>query len=267
VDLNAGDQPSFDTILYDVADHIATVTLNRPDVLNSFNQKMCDEFSSLWEHVRLDDDIHVVVLRAAGQRAFSSGMDRRDGIVKEPNVWSRTDPGLALGPKANQVWKPIICAIQGMCAGGAFYWINESDIVICSEDATFFDPHVTYGMVSALEPMGLSRRMPLGEVMRWALLGLDERMSAARAHDVGLVSEIVSFEQLFARAEAIAIKIARKSPAAVQGTVRAIWEGFQLSPAQAQMVGLGYTMIGNPIAATEASASFESGSRPKWELR
>jgi len=68
---------------------------------------------------------------------------------------------------------------------GAFYWINEADVVICSADATFFDPHTTYGMLSALEPAGLARRIPLGEAMRIALFGLDERMGAERAYASG----------------------------------------------------------------------------------
>ena len=66
----------------------------------------------------------------------------------------------------------MICAVHGMAAGGAQYWINESDIVVCSPDAQFFDPHVTFGMTTALEPIGMRWRAPLGEVLRWALMGM-----------------------------------------------------------------------------------------------
>jgi enoyl-CoA hydratase/carnithine racemase len=254
---------SYETILYDVADHVATITLNRPERLNAFTQRMCDEVQDAWQAIRLDDDVHAVVVRAAGDRAFNTGVDRGDGVVLADNVWSRIDPGVQLSPKANHVWKPVVCAVQGMCAGGAFYFVNDADIVICSESATFFDPHVTYGMVSALEPMGLSRRIPLGEVLRWALLGLDERMSATRAHQIGLVSEVVEDARLHARAAELAAKIAAKPPAAVQGTVRAIWEGLELSLRQAQMVGLHYTTIGNPLA----KRGMDEVARPQWELR
>lgn len=260
----------FETIVVDLADHVATVTLNRPDVMNSFNQTMCDELIEAWKWVREDDDIHCVVLQAAGGRAFCTGIDRREGIdsVAAPNVWNRLDPGEILAPKSNGVWKPVVCAVNGMAAGGAFYFINESDIVICDESATFFDPHVTYGLVSALEPMGLSRRIPLGEVMRWALLGLDERMSATRAHQIGLVSEVVPNDQLHHRAAAIAAKIAAKPSAATQGTVKAIWEGLELSYRQAQAVGINYTHIGNPIGTKQVDkALFASGDRPTWDLR
>src|SRR5690606_13491240 len=111
-------------------------------------------------------------------------------------------------------------------AGGAFYWLNEADIIICSDDATFFDPHVSYGMTAALEPIGLARRIPLGEALRIALLGLDERMSAQRALQIGLVSEVLPRDQLWSRADEIAQIIAAKPPAAIQGTVRAIWESL-----------------------------------------
>jgi enoyl-CoA hydratase/carnithine racemase len=168
-----------------------------------------------------------------------------------------------MGPKSNEVWKPVVCAIHGMCAGGAFYWVNESDIVISSDDATFFDPHLNRGMVSALEPAGLLRRIPIGEVMRWALMGLDERMSAERAFQIGLVSEVVPENRLWGRAEQLAGKIAAKPPSAVQGTVKAIWESSELTRRQAQMVGLNYTTIGNPLSRE----AFEAGKPVEWELR
>ena len=261
---------SFKTIQFTVDEHVATITLDRPDVLNAFDQQMCDDVAQAWRLVRERDDIHIAVLQAAGDRAFCTGIDRRAAVdcVTAPNVWNRFDPGLLLGPKSNAVWKPVICAVNGMAAGGAFYFINESDIVICSDDATFFDPHLSYGLVSALEPVGLSRRVPIGEAMRWALMGLDERMSSARAHQIGLVSEVVAAGDLHARAHQIAAKIAAKPPAAVQGTVKAIWEGLELSRNQAQMVGINYTHVGNPIGTRQVDPSaFASGRRPRWELR
>ena len=258
------EQMEFETVLYDVADHVATVTLNRPQALNSFTQQMCDEFSEIWKRVREDDNIHVVVLRAAGDRAFCTGVDVKDGIDIHDNVWSQRDPGEQLSPKLNQVWKPVVCAVHGMAAGGAFYWINESDIVICSDDASFFDPHVTYGMTSALEPIGLARRIPLGEVLRWALLGNDERMSPKRALEIGLVSEVVTRDRLWDRAAELAAQIAAKPAVAIQGTVRAIWESLDSTRSQALRQGLSYTQLGNPIGKAQVDRA--SVGR-KWEMR
>ncbi|WP_181783580.1 enoyl-CoA hydratase/isomerase family protein [Pseudonocardia pini] len=253
------------TLTYDLSDHVATVTLNRPEAMNSFNQAMCEEFAAIWAEVKADDEVHAVVLRAAGERAFCTGVDVKEGIHRESNVFSQTDPGESLSPKLNQVWKPLVVAVHGMAAGGAFYWINEADIVICSDDATFFDPHVSYGMTAALEPIGLARRIPLGETLRIALLGLDERLSPERAMQIGLVSEILPRADLWKRADEIAHLIAAKPPAAIQGTVRAIWESLDSTRTQALRTGLSYTQIGNPIGQAQVERS--SVPRRSWTLR
>ncbi|SEG88559.1 Enoyl-CoA hydratase/carnithine racemase [Thermomonospora echinospora] len=253
------------TVIYEVSDHVATITLNRPEAMNSFNQAMCDEFSLIWKTVREDDDVHVMVLRAAGDRAFCTGVDVKQGFDRHPNVWTQIDPGELLSPKLNHVWKPVVCCVHGMAAGGAFYWINESDIVICSEDATFFDPHVSYGLTAALEPIGLARRVPLGEALRIALLGLDERVSAERALQIGLVTEVLPRERLWERGEEIARIIAAKPPAAIQGTVRAIWESLDSTRSQALRTGLSYTHIGNPLGTAQIDRA--SVPRRQWTLR
>ncbi|SHN39823.1 enoyl-CoA hydratase/isomerase family protein [Cryptosporangium aurantiacum] len=259
------DPARLETVTYDVADHIATVTLNRPEAMNSFNQTMCKEFTAIWNQVKSDDDVHVVVLRAAGDRAFCTGVDVKEGVPQESNIWSQTDPGERLSPKTNHVWKPVVCAVHGMAAGGAFYWINESDIVICSDDATFFDPHVSYGLTAALEPIGLARRIPLGETLRIALLGLDERLSPERALQIGLVSEVVPRAELWKRAAELAAIIASKPPVAIQGTVRAVWESLDSTRSQALRTAYSYPQLGNPIGQSQVSRS--SVNRRDWTLR
>jgi len=255
--------PEFTTVQFEVADQIATITLDRPEVMNSFDQQMLEEFATIWQRCRVDDDIHVVVLRAAGDRAFSTGLDRINGRDRHDNPYSADDPGSYLGAKQNRVWKPLICAVQGMCAGGAFYWLNEADVIICSDDATFFDPHTTYGMVSALEPIGLARRIPLGEAMRIALFGLDERMSATRAHGIGLVSEVLARDALWGRAHQLAARLASKPPLAIQGTVKAVWDSLSMSPGAGREIPLHYTQLGNPTSMLEMGAV----PKPDWELR
>ena len=246
----------YEAITYELGnDHVATITLNRPEKLNAFNRVMLDEFVEVWAEVRENDGVHTAVIRAAGDRAFSAGLDVSDPLARAAATatvpFGQRDPGMSLGPKVNRVWKPVVCAVQGMAGGGAFYWINESDIVICSEDAQFFDPHVTYGMTSALEPIGLRWRIPLGEALRWALMGLDERMGAVRAHQIGLVSEIVPQEALWDRAHEIAAIIAAKPTVATQGTVRAIWDSLDVGRSQALGTGLAYVQLGNPIGETQ----------------
>jgi len=242
---------AYETIEFEVQDHVATITLNRPDQLNSFTETMCAEMVQVWGIVRDDDDVHVAVLRANGERAFCTGIDVKAGAWwLDRNVWTHQDPGEFLGPRSNRVGKPVICAIQGICAGGGQYFVNECDIVICSEDAVFFDPHANGGIVSALEPIGmLHRGVPLGEVLRWALMGTEERITAETALRIGLVSAVVPVAKLRARADDIAAQIASRNPIAVQGTVREIWEATEMMPHIAKQNGLAYTHIGNKPAA------------------
>jgi enoyl-CoA hydratase/carnithine racemase len=259
----------FETITYEAEDGVATITLNRPEAINAFNRAMMHEMSQAWTLVREDDGVRAVVVCGAGDRGFCSGIDIKDATARvahgTPNPFEQVDPGRFIGPKANQVWKPVVCAVHGLTAGGAFYWINESDIVICSDDAQFFDPHVSYGLTSALEPIGLRWRIPLGEVLRWALLGLDERIGAQRAHQIGLVSEVLPASELHARAQQLAQIIAAKPTVSTQGTVRAIWESMDLSRTVAQTMGLAYTQLGNPIGTAEVDRA--SVVRPKPTVR
>jgi (E)-benzylidenesuccinyl-CoA hydratase len=242
-----------ETIEFDVADKVATITLNRPDHLNSFNETMALDLKWAWETVRDTDDIHCVVLQANGDRAFCTGMDVTEGGAGGDwftfdNPWNSFDPGIALAPKfRHRLWKPVITAVQGLCAGGAQYFLNESDIIICSDDAVFFDPHANVGIVSALEPIGmLHRGVPLGDVLRWALMGTEERITAATALRIGLVTEVLPRAELRDRAREIALSIAARDSKAVQGTVRAIWESLEMPRNIAINNGLSYTQIGNP---------------------
>jgi enoyl-CoA hydratase/carnithine racemase len=158
----------------------------------------------------------------------------------------------------------VVCAVQGMCTAGAFYFVNESDVVICSTDATFFDSHVSAGLVCALEPVGLMRRVGLGETLRIALMGNDERVSADTALRIGLVSEVVSPEDLWIRAHEIAATIAANPPSATQGTVKAIWESLDKPYRAALDQGLIYTRLGNPIGTAElAKRGNHRASDPK----
>jgi enoyl-CoA hydratase/carnithine racemase len=153
--------------------------------------------------------------------------------------------------------------VNGICTAGAFYFVNEADIVICSEDATFFDSHVTYGLVSALEPVGLMRKIGLAETLRIALSGNDERVTAATALRISLVTEVVASVDLWTRAHEIAAGIARKPTAATQGTVRAIWESLDRPYRAALQQGLIYTRVGNPIGSAEVAARGPDRPEPR----
>ncbi|MGH9187232.1 MAG: enoyl-CoA hydratase/isomerase family protein [Acidimicrobiales bacterium] len=173
-----------------------------------------------------------------------------------------------VGPKSADLWKRVIAAVNGMACGGAFYLIGEVDFVIAAEHATFFDPHVSYGMPAAFEPVRMLQKMPLHEVLRMTLLGNHERLSATRAHQIGLVSEIVPGDELDEVAQWSAAAIASAPPLAVQATLRAIWAGLEHSRSQALAQCYGYIAMGlDPASLKAGQEAFASGQRIEWKLR
>ncbi|WP_314222268.1 enoyl-CoA hydratase/isomerase family protein [Streptomyces zaehneri] len=210
---------------------VAVVTLDRPARLNALDLETVRELRRIWRELRFDDSVRAVVLTGAGQRAFCTGLDR-DAVVPQPgSPYMQDDPLLTVGPKANDLWKPVVAAVEGMACGGAFYLLGECEFVVAGADAVFFDPHTTYGMVSAYESVLLAQRMPYGEVARMMLMGTAERISARRAHDIGLVSELTDTGGASAAAVACAAVIAGYPPAGIQGTVRALWSAKETARA------------------------------------
>ncbi len=272
---------TYETITVERVGHVVRVMLDRPDVLNAFNATMQAELRSVWRELRSDDEARVVVLGAAGDRAFCVGIDREqpmsaaDAADDAPhrlfgtsNGFMFDDPGLDLGPKACDLWKPVVCAVNGMACGGAFYLLSEVDVIIAAEHATFFDPHVTYGMAAVYEPMKMLQRMPLGEVLRMSLLGAHERLSAATAERIGLVSEVVPAAELDAAAMRVAEAIASQPPLAVQATLRAVWAANDLSREQALSIAPAILATGtSPAALREGQEVFSGGQRVRPRVR
>ena len=257
------------TLEFGVEGGIATVVLDRPDVHNAFDNVMLEELTRVWHHIRHADDIRAVILTGRGDEAFCTGIDRSvipPGYVYDPLKYD--DPGRVLGPKSQEVWKPIIAAVNGMACGGAFYLLGEADVIISADHATFFDPHVSYGLVAAFEPILLLRRMPFGEVLRMALVGSHERVTAETAKSIGLVSEVVAKDQLMATARQLAEVIAMQPPAAVQATLRSLWAARDLPIGQATSLGNLFLQLGHTTESMEeGQALFRSGARPKPRLR
>jgi enoyl-CoA hydratase/carnithine racemase len=258
----------YETLLYSETGAVAWVTLNRPERLNSFNTAMADEIQSVWQGLRFNSDIRCIVLTGAGDRAFCTGIDRNEDVPQPPSPFMIDDPGARLGPKSARLWKPVIAAVNGMAAGGAFYFLGESEFIIAADHATFFDPHVTFGMAAAFEPILMRQYMPFAEIMRLTLMGNHERMSAERAFQIGLVSEVVPGASLLERAGAVAAIIASQPAVAVEGTVRALWSALELSRAQALDMADSIIALGNqPEAIAEGLATFRSAQRTEWTLR
>lgn len=269
----------FQTLLYEERNGVAWVTLNRPEVHNAFNAQMQRELHDLWRGLRGNDSVRVVVLTGAGDKAFCTGIDRTETMGDargqgERVVGSRStpfhfdDPGANVGPKSCDLWKPVIAAVNGMACGGAFYMLGEVEFIIAADHATFFDPHVSYGMTAAFEPIHMLQKMPFHEIMRLSLLGNHERLSAKRAYEIGLVSEVVPAEKLRGAAAWAAEAIASHPPLAVQGTLRAIWSARELTRSQALSMAYAHVAMGtNADSIREGQRTFASKKRTEWRLR
>jgi enoyl-CoA hydratase/carnithine racemase len=276
--------PEYETLLYEENDEgVATVTLNRPDVLNAFNAKMREELHHVWRFLRSNDDVRAIILTGSGEKAFCTGIDRMESlenygsdsgkaasdmaIGSSGGPYMFNDPGSLINPKENDLWKPVIAAVNGMACGGALYMLGEVDIIIASEHATFFDPHVTYGMVDGFEAMHLLQKLPLGETLRVALMGGLERMSAQRAHQLGLVSEIAPKEELMERAMWVAESIASAPPIAIQGTLKAVWTANDIGRRNALAQASSIVMLGTQADNLAAGQDAFKSKKREWRLR
>jgi E-phenylitaconyl-CoA hydratase len=226
----------FETILFDVDAHVATITLNRPERLNATNDTSRTELGRAWGIVRDDPEIRVAIITGAGDRAFSVGQDIR--ATSESGIRNKV-PGSRLH---HDCWKPVICALNGMVVGGGLHQVADADLIIAAEHAELLDTHCAVGNVFAMEPVALLRRMPLSMVMQMGLLTKTGRISAQRAYEIGLVNEVVPKEQLMPRAREWARHIATLSPATVQASIRAMWTSLDVGMRSAFDVAYRYVL-------------------------
>ena len=249
--------------------HVGWLLNNRPNQLNAMNALMRDEFAQAWTELDNDPLVRVIVHTGEG-RAFQTGVDvtelATDGVGMQRYREGLEDMDLHFTAWHQKVWKPVITAVNGICAGGGFHWIADADIVIAASDAQFFDPHVSIGQVVAVEAIGLIRKMPVEAVMRMALVGRYERIDAARAYELGMISQIVDPpEKLREAAQELAEKIAKNSPAAMAATKRALWGALELGLTDACKAGAKelVSVWGHPDQE-EGPRAFAEKREPQW---
>jgi enoyl-CoA hydratase/carnithine racemase len=243
---------------------------NRPDVLNAMNAHMREEFADAWLELDADPKVKVIVHTGEG-RAFQTGVDvseiASDGVGMQRYRESVENFDLHFTAWHQHVNKPVITAVNGICAGGGFHWIADADIVIAASDAQFFDPHVSVGQVVAMEAIGLLRKMPFEAVMRMALVGRYERMSAHRAYELGMISQVVDPpERLREAAQDLAETIAKNSPAAMRASKRALWGALEMGLTDASRAGAQelISMWGHPDQ-DEGPRAFAEKREPQWK--
>src|SRR6266480_3310288 len=244
-----------ETVRFEVADRVATITLDRPERKNAMNQQMKDELRACWQRVKAEPDIWAAIVTGAGE-AFSSGADVESLAT---GGFARTDRWRELAmiegirelptPRRQLVHKPVIAAVNGVVAGFSLDLVTEADIPIASDKATFVDPHVSLGYVSSHEMVNMARRVPVAVCLRMALLGSRERMSAERACE-------------------LAAMVIRNAPLAVWGTKMAILQGLGLPIPQAEEIAAGYLeVVEQSEDHAEGPRAFVAKRAPRWKAR
>src|SRR5690348_1057241 len=266
---------AYDTIAYEVDGHTATITLNRPEALNALSPHMITELRAAYDDAETDDDVWLLIVTGAG-RAFCTGADAKqipeDGKVINERAylstydqWEAPQEGT---PPFRRMAKPVLAAINGICCGAGLDWVTTGDIVIASDKATFFDPHVSIGLVAAREVVRVARVLPRSIALRMALMGKYERMSAQRAYELGLISEIVEHDQLLERAHEIADVVNSNAPLAVRGTRLAIVKGLDLPLHEAEILAETFReRVLRTEDAAEGPRAFVEKRKPNWQCR
>ncbi|MEV6337821.1 enoyl-CoA hydratase-related protein [Nocardia vinacea] len=265
----------FDTIGYDVDGHTATVTLNRPDALNALSPHMITELRAAYDEAENDDKVWSIIVTGTG-RAFCTGADVKaipgDGkVINERRYlstyeqWEAPQEGT---PPFRTMTKPILAAINGLCCGAGLDWVTTGDIVIASERASFFDPHVSIGLVAGREVVRLARVLPRSVALRMALMGKHERMSAQRAYELGMITEVVEHDRLLERAHEITDIVNSNAPLAVRGTRLAIVKGLDVPLHEAEMLAESFReRVTRTEDALEGPKAFVEKRTPDWQCR
>ena len=271
---------SYATILLEKRGRTACVTLNRPDSLNAISIEMMRELRQVWAEIEEDRDVWTAIVTGAGRKALCTGADVNviegtyvDGAPTGIDMWGEgmltslrqwDVPQEATPPYLNMS-KPIICAVNGAACGAGLDLVTTSDIAIAAEHATFFDPHVSIGVVSGREMVRMARQIPFNVAMRMALMGKHERMNTARAYELGLITEIVPGDKLMERAWEIADIVNRNAPLAVRGTRMAMRKGLSLPVTEAELLAESYRMrCAQTRDAREGPAAFLEKRDPNW---
>jgi enoyl-CoA hydratase len=260
---------TYETLQVERRGHVGWLLFNRPDRRNAMNNAMRSELREAWTELSEDPEIRVIVNSGVG-KDFQTGADvlelATDGQGMERYRESVEAWDLGFSSWLLGIDKPVIAAVNGTCAGAGLHFVADADIVIAASNASFLDPHVSVGQVSAIETIGLMRKMPAEAVLRMALVGRYERMPAERAYQLGMVSQIVDPpEQLHAAAQELAEKIARNSPAALRATKRALWGALEMGLTEACKAGAAeLTGVWGHPDQTEGPAAFAEKREPNW---
>ena len=256
---------AFEFIRYEKRDHIACVTFNRPEVLNALHPPAHEELTRAWDDVVADPEVWVAVLTGAGERAFSAGNDLKwttlHGVPRMPKG------GFGGLVARDDLWKPLIAAVNGFALGGGLELALACDVIIAAEHARFGLPEPRVGLMAAAGGVHrLPRHIPLKLAMGMILTG--RQISAAEAARIGLVNEVVQAADLLATAERWAREMSECSPLAVQASKQAALQGLGRPVAEAMTAH--YPLVQKLFTSedvVEGPRAFAEKRKPVWRGR
>jgi len=259
---------AYETIIVDRQDHVATITLNRPDVLNAQNNPMREELFQVFAAFKSDEDARAIVVTGAGERAFSAGADIKEFL--EPPVPTRFREQrrrLDYRGEMDRCPQPIIAAIRGFALGGGLELALACDIRIAAEDAQLGLTEVSLGIIPG---GGGTQRLPRligrGKALEMILTGA--RIPAAEALAIGLVEHVVPVAELLPSAQALARTIAEKPPIALRYAKEAVVSGLALPLADGLRLESDLsTLLRTTEDRVEGARAFVEKRKPKWSGR
>jgi E-phenylitaconyl-CoA hydratase len=256
-----------DAVLYECDGHVATITYNRPHVLNAINGELRDDLNDAWIRFRDDEDAWVGIVTGAGD-SFCAGADLHDGAgavgTFAGSFWEI--PTINSFESGLEIWKPTIAAVDGYCLGYGLTAVIACDFVIATERAQFGFPEVRIGVPTIVGAIRLPGRVGMQRALELLLTG--DRIDAARAREIGLVLDVVSPADLMPAARRLADRLLQAAPLAARATKEMAYRGRTLPWLDA--VRMGETMRRVAAAtedAREGMAATRERREPDWRAR
>ena len=249
-----------DEVLRERRGHVELLTINRPEARNAINRATALALSDALDDCESDDDVWVVVLTGAGDKAFSAGMDLKAFATGEFPI---TEKGFG-GITKRDFTKPLIAAANGSALAGGFEMMISCDMVVAADHAKFGIPEATRGLVAGAGGLiRLPKRVPLTIAYELALTG--DPIDAARAYELGLVNRVVPGDQVLDVAIALAERIAKNAPLAVRTSKDVMRRSIELSEADAWTANdEAFAMIGRSADAMEGAVAFAEKREANW---
>jgi enoyl-CoA hydratase/carnithine racemase len=227
---------AYETLLCDCRNGIAYVTINRPEKLNALNRKVMEELLDCFQALQKNDDVRVVILTGSGEKAFVAGADINELAKQTPAEGKETSRfGQQVLDLIENLGKPVIAAINGFALGGGCELAMACTLRVAVETARLGQPEVKLGLIPGYAG---SQRLPrlVGKCRALELILTGEPVTAAEAHRMGLVNQVVPAAELLPAAEKLARKIIANAPLAVKFAMEAVNHGLEISAAEGQFL-------------------------------